>query len=692
MRYLMVRQKGRRGKLKFKVDHRPITIGRAGDNRLRLLDTDVSRHHAEISQIDDATQIRDLDSRNGVLVNNDLIKAVSLRHGDVVRIGPYTLTFVDSPSDSDDDVGYETAIDEPVRDQPGSTPAGQGLALVDPMEQWEEEFGPDLFEPSPDFDEGPDLSLDPPSSDLQPAGLHLGIDETEPPPSDGPVVTDQASEPTDELRAARSQVEELESRLAAADTRLEEALARADSLEHQLTEEAEAKQLAADELDRNRRSLAELEDRCLQAEQQLAETRRENLDLDEQLRQTAQEKDLALAEELQALQNRHETRQQESESRIADLVQRLEEAAQSRSELLAAADESGDLLERKEAELMALGERAALAEATLEDSEAARKSLESRLAAEQDAMQAAQLQAAEIGDQQQEWQVRAASLTERIGRDEARIAELEKTNRDLEQKCASERESRERAEASLQDLEAVRKQLREEVDSLRTSLADSAGQVTALEVERENLQRQCDAERERADQADQASAGLQERDQARVEEIARLGDLLGQTETAKEAAEAGQREAEASARELDAKITQLREAQARAESEAAEAKAERDRLAEELEILGAARNSRADEDRKHAEELAEARRRVEEVQENAEADRAELMELKEQMASIEAVKNAAQGDAQMLHGRLVRALEEAEQREKRLKDVEAARADAEERLAQLTKRRGPRQP
>ena len=72
----------------------PITIGRAPSATLTIPDARVSRLHARIYLDDGALSIRDLDSRNGTLVNARPIDApVPLRDGDEIDIGTTRIVF-----------------------------------------------------------------------------------------------------------------------------------------------------------------------------------------------------------------------------------------------------------------------------------------------------------------------------------------------------------------------------------------------------------------------------------------------------------------------------------------------------------------------------------------------------------------------------------------------------------------------
>ena len=52
---------------------------------------EVSRQHAVLRPVEDAVEVRDLDSKNGVYVNERRVSAATLALGDEVRFGPVAL-------------------------------------------------------------------------------------------------------------------------------------------------------------------------------------------------------------------------------------------------------------------------------------------------------------------------------------------------------------------------------------------------------------------------------------------------------------------------------------------------------------------------------------------------------------------------------------------------------------------------
>lgn len=72
---------------------KPVTLlGRGSDVDLRVDDSGVSRHHAEIS-LHPAPTIRDLNSTNGTFVDGVRAPEVPLRDGAVIQMGSTTMTF-----------------------------------------------------------------------------------------------------------------------------------------------------------------------------------------------------------------------------------------------------------------------------------------------------------------------------------------------------------------------------------------------------------------------------------------------------------------------------------------------------------------------------------------------------------------------------------------------------------------------
>ncbi len=65
-----------------------INIGRDEDNQVILNDSSVSRHHAQITVVDNKYYIEDINSKNGTYVNGKYLKAkMELKAGDIIRIG-----------------------------------------------------------------------------------------------------------------------------------------------------------------------------------------------------------------------------------------------------------------------------------------------------------------------------------------------------------------------------------------------------------------------------------------------------------------------------------------------------------------------------------------------------------------------------------------------------------------------------
>ncbi len=89
-----------------------ITIGREAGNTIQLTEQNVSRQHARLTLGADGWMLEDLDSYNGIKVNNVSVEGqVNLQEGDRVQIGDYHLTLVDNVDASTLNLGKQAAND-----------------------------------------------------------------------------------------------------------------------------------------------------------------------------------------------------------------------------------------------------------------------------------------------------------------------------------------------------------------------------------------------------------------------------------------------------------------------------------------------------------------------------------------------------------------------------------------------------
>lgn len=73
--------------LQVVLDKLPVVVGRGSEVDVRLEDRWVSRIHCRIEEIDRTLVVRDLQSRNGTLVNGRYIQEARLLPGDRLAIG-----------------------------------------------------------------------------------------------------------------------------------------------------------------------------------------------------------------------------------------------------------------------------------------------------------------------------------------------------------------------------------------------------------------------------------------------------------------------------------------------------------------------------------------------------------------------------------------------------------------------------
>jgi len=97
--YLVIREGSKWTDVFRLVPGQAVTIGRAPTNQIVLKDDRCSRNHAELFLTGDQWTVRDLESRNGTVVGEELIKGDRLLlPGEIIRIGRSQLVFVHSLS------------------------------------------------------------------------------------------------------------------------------------------------------------------------------------------------------------------------------------------------------------------------------------------------------------------------------------------------------------------------------------------------------------------------------------------------------------------------------------------------------------------------------------------------------------------------------------------------------------------
>jgi len=78
---------------RFELGNEPVRLGRGPQNEIRVLDTEVSRLHAEIVPTPEGYVLTDRNSSNGTFVNGQLIRSKLLVNGDQILVGRSLLLF-----------------------------------------------------------------------------------------------------------------------------------------------------------------------------------------------------------------------------------------------------------------------------------------------------------------------------------------------------------------------------------------------------------------------------------------------------------------------------------------------------------------------------------------------------------------------------------------------------------------------
>lgn len=85
--------------LEIELSDHEQTVGRAPGNTVCVQHRKISRNHARIFPSPAGWMIEDLDSINGVFVNEERVTRISLGHGDIIRLGPIPFRYeLDHPT------------------------------------------------------------------------------------------------------------------------------------------------------------------------------------------------------------------------------------------------------------------------------------------------------------------------------------------------------------------------------------------------------------------------------------------------------------------------------------------------------------------------------------------------------------------------------------------------------------------
>jgi len=134
--YLVIREGSKWSDVFRLVPGQSVTIGRAPTNQIVIKDERCSRNHVEVFLSAGQWTLRDLDSRNGTVVGDQLVKGDwVLSPGDVIRIGHSQLVFVHRLSDAFSDsstVVRRAAPQQADTAPPGSDDDSSVLAACEP--------------------------------------------------------------------------------------------------------------------------------------------------------------------------------------------------------------------------------------------------------------------------------------------------------------------------------------------------------------------------------------------------------------------------------------------------------------------------------------------------------------------------------------------------------------------------------
>jgi pSer/pThr/pTyr-binding forkhead associated (FHA) protein len=93
---MLVFQLGEGNELEAELAADVVTLGRAGDNDIVIENAWISWHHARFERTGHSFRVVDLNSHNGILLNDARITEAALKSGDVLTFGQLQAVFRDS--------------------------------------------------------------------------------------------------------------------------------------------------------------------------------------------------------------------------------------------------------------------------------------------------------------------------------------------------------------------------------------------------------------------------------------------------------------------------------------------------------------------------------------------------------------------------------------------------------------------
>lgn len=100
--FLVVSISGQNSKAIYPLEEAIITVGRAADNKVIIIEPEISRYHMRLERTPRGYELSDLESTNGTTVNNSPVQAARvLVSGDVIRIGStITIQYTNDPDEA----------------------------------------------------------------------------------------------------------------------------------------------------------------------------------------------------------------------------------------------------------------------------------------------------------------------------------------------------------------------------------------------------------------------------------------------------------------------------------------------------------------------------------------------------------------------------------------------------------------
>jgi pSer/pThr/pTyr-binding forkhead associated (FHA) protein len=117
---------------RFQLDRRVVTLGRGSNNDIVIDCGSVSGSHAEMRRIEGGYELRDLDSTNGIKLDDERMPVIPLQSGLSVKLGDVSFDFQLNDEELEALAREKTPVESPIMPEPEEAPRKKKKVVAHP--------------------------------------------------------------------------------------------------------------------------------------------------------------------------------------------------------------------------------------------------------------------------------------------------------------------------------------------------------------------------------------------------------------------------------------------------------------------------------------------------------------------------------------------------------------------------------